>query len=100
MRYPHLFAGILIAGLLVTMLMGCGSGSDQISRTEAIDIAKAFVLDEGVMTLDDRDEVADDEGTVWHVYFPYTAASDMLGGEPHVKVAKTDGAITEAYYTQ
>jgi hypothetical protein len=82
--------------------MGCTSDSTTISQAEAIDIAKANIAADGAMEMDysERDTVADDEGSVWHIYFPYKDSMEMLGGEPHVRVLKTDGSVTDIYYTQ
>jgi hypothetical protein len=43
-------------------------------------------------------EVADEEAR-WHVSFPFTDP-DMLGGEPHVLVAKATGAVDRFYNTK
>lgn len=100
MRCPHILRGMILTGLLVTSVMGCSNGSNGISQTEAIGIARAAVVAGGVMTLTDRDEVAADEGAIWHVSFPFKAELDVLGGEPHVEVTKTDGTVLKLYYTQ
>lgn len=92
---------LIVVGFFATIVMGC-SETTTISMTEAIQIAKDHVAADGVMTIDDseRDSLALDEGSVWHVYFPYKDTVEMLGGEPHVMVAKSDGTVTDIYYTQ
>lgn len=100
MRNPSVLA-LIVIGLFATMVMGC-SETTTTSMAEAIQIAKDHVAADGVMTIDDseRDSVAADEGSVWHVSFPYKDSMEMLGGEPHVFVAKSDGTVTDIYYTQ
>ncbi len=103
MRTLRLVAGLAMGSLLV-FLMGCScsrwGGADGVDQARAIEIAKARVLADGVMTLDQRDVVAVDEGTAWHISFPYAASANRLGGEPHVRVAKKDGTVTDIRYTQ
>lgn len=70
-----------------------------ISRERAIEIARARVEDEGVMSLEGRDTVAEVEGDVLHVYFPSTDTT-IRGGEPHVRVSLADGAVVDEHYTQ
>jgi len=100
MRNPGVLV-LIAVGLFATMVMGC-SETTTITMAEAIQIAKDHVAADGVMTIDDseRDSIALDEGSVWHVSFPYKESTGMLGGEPHVMVAKTDGTVTDIYYTQ
>lgn len=76
-----------------------GNGVDGITLEDAIEIARQAVIDDDVMSLDDRDTEHVEESTYWHIYFPYTS-HDILGGEPHVKVAKADGEVLDIYYTQ
>ncbi len=103
MRTMRLVAGLAL-GSLLAFLMGCSCpgprGADGVDQARAIEIAKARVLTDGVMTLDQRDVVAVDEGAVWHISFPYSASANRLGGEPHVRVAKKDGTVTDIRYTQ
>jgi hypothetical protein len=103
MRYLRLLVGSAFILLTVMAFMSCSGGSSTptgISQAEAITIAKDKVVADAVMTLADRDEIVVDEGTVWHVSFPFTASLDMVGGEPHVKISKADGTIVSTYYTQ
>lgn len=103
MKYPKLIIGIAVICLTVITFMNCSSSTETsgISEAKAIEVAKSRVISAGVMTnLDDRDEVTVDEGANWHVYFPLKEALDVLGGEPHVIVAKTDGTVVRIYYTQ
>ena len=75
------------------------AGSDVISRERAIEIARARIEYEGVMSLDGRDTVAEIEGDVLHVYFP-SADATIRGGEPHVFVSLASGEVTDVRYTQ
>ena len=72
-----------------------------ISRERAIEIARARVEDEGVMSLEGRDTVAEVEveGDVLHVYFPFSSR-EVRGGEPHVRVALDSGEVIDVTYTQ
>ena len=70
-----------------------------ISRERAIEIARAEVEDQGVMSLDGRDTVAEMDGDVLHVYFPISDATTR-GGEPHSRVSLADGEVTDVRYTQ
>ena len=70
-----------------------------ISRERAIEIARAEVENQGVMSLDGRDTVAQVDGDELHVYFPFLDTSTR-GGEPHVRVSLADGNITDVSYTQ
>lgn len=76
-----------------------GNGGEGITLDEAIAIARQAVIDDGIMSLDERDTEHVEESTYWHIYFPFTS-HDILGGEPHVLVAKADGEILDMYYTQ
>lgn len=76
-----------------------GNGGDGITLDEAIAIARQAVIDDGIMSLDERDTEHVEESTYWHIYFPHSS-SFVRGGEPHVKVAKLDGAILDIRYTQ
>jgi hypothetical protein len=100
-RNPSVLALIIVVGFFATVVMGC-SEATEITETEAIRIAKEYVAADGVMTIDDgeRDSLVLDEGSQWHVYFPFKDSVEMLGGEPHVMVAKSDGTVTDIYYTQ
>jgi hypothetical protein len=101
MRNPSFLALIIVIGFFATVVMGC-SEATEITQAEAIRIAKEYVAADGVMTIDDgeRESLVLDEGSQWHVYFPYKDTAEMLGGEPHVMVAKSDGTVTDIYYTQ
>ncbi len=70
-----------------------------ISRERAIEIARARVEYEGVMSLEGRDTVAELEGDILHVYFPL-ADTAIRGGEPHVRVSLADGEVVDERYTQ
>ncbi len=70
-----------------------------ISRERAIEIARAEVENQGVMSLEGRDTVAERDGDVLHVYFP-VADVTIRGGEPHVRVSLADGEVTDVRYTQ
>ena len=70
-----------------------------ISRERAIEIARAEVEEQGVMSLKGRSTVAEKDGDVLHVYFPFTDTT-IRGGEPHVFVSLADGAVTDVRYTQ
>ncbi len=70
-----------------------------ISRERAIEIARAEVEEQGVMSLEGRDTVAEIDGDELHVYFPISDTSTR-GGEPHVRVSLTDGEVTDVRYTQ
>jgi hypothetical protein len=76
-----------------------GNGGEGITLDEAIAIARQAVIDDGIMSLDERDTAHEEESTYWHIYFPHSS-SFVRGGEPHVKVAKSDGAILDIRYTQ
>ena len=51
------------------------------------------------MSLKGRSTVAEKDGDVLHVYFPFTDTT-IRGGEPHVFVSLADGAVTDVRYTQ
>jgi hypothetical protein len=87
------------AAVITLMLTWAGCGSTGISREQAITIATQAVEADGVMSLDGRDTVAVEETDSWHIYFPYTS-HELLGGEPHVLVNKSTGAVIDLYYTQ
>jgi hypothetical protein len=70
-----------------------------ISSESAVKFAREKVQNDGVMSLDGRTTVVKDEQANWHISFP-SPSSKMFGGEPHVYVDKTSGAITKVYYTQ
>ena len=70
-----------------------------ISRERAIEIARAEVEEQGVMSLEGRDTVAEIDGDELHVYFPISDTATR-GGEPHVRVSLTDGEVTDVRYTQ
>jgi len=90
----------LVGAAVVTLMFTLGAcGPSGITLEQAIAIARQAVLDDGVMSLDGRDTEYEEEATYWHIYFPYTS-HEILGGEPHVQVAKADGAVLEIYYTQ
>lgn len=91
-----LLVGTAVITLMLT-LAGCGSTG--ISREQAITIATQAVNDDGVMSLDGRDTWVEEEEDYWHIYFPYTSLG-LRGGEPHVLVDKSSGAVTDIYYTQ
>ena len=98
-RRIWLLVGILGVAAITLMLTLGGCGSTGITLEEAIVIARQAVLDDGVMSLDGRDTEHEEEATYWHIYFPYTS-HDILGGEPHVQVAKSDGEVLDIHYTQ
>jgi len=77
-----------MAIIMTSMVIPGGCGPTGISREQAIEIA-----------LDDRDTEVVEEETYWHVYFPYTS-DEVLGGEPHVWVSKSQGDVIQIYYTQ
>ena len=70
-----------------------------ISHERAIEIARAEVEAQGVMSLEGRETVAERDGDVLHVYFPISDATTR-GGEPHVRVSLTDGEVTDVRYPQ
>jgi len=76
-----------------------GNGGDGITLDEAIAIARQAVIDDGIMSLDERDTEHLEESTYWHIYFPHSSLF-VRGGEPHVKVAKSDGEVLDIRYTQ
>ncbi len=92
--------GVALATLMI-VFASCGpnGGPSGITLDEAIAIARQAVEDDGVMSLDGRDTEHQEESTYWHIYFPYPS-HDVLGGEPHVWVAKSDGEVLDLYYTQ
>lgn len=97
-----LLVGITAAAAvtIILALASCASNPPAgITLEEAIAIARQAVIDDDVMSLDDRDTEHTEEATYWHIYFPYTS-HDILGGEPHVHVAKSDGEVLEISYTQ
>lgn len=69
------------------------------SSDEAIKIAVDRVEANGVMSLADRETVAEDAGDNWHVQFP-PSDLEVLASEPNVFVSKEDGSITDVFYTQ
>ena len=70
-----------------------------ISHERAIEIARTEVEEQGVMSLEGRDTVAEREGDVLHVDFPVSDTT-VRGGEPHVRVSLADGEVTDVRYTQ
>jgi hypothetical protein len=96
-----LLIGIVAAAAVTIMLAfaSCGQPPTGITLEEAIAIARQAVEDDGVMSLDERDTEHEEETAYWHIYFPFTS-HDILGGEPHVQVAKADGEVLDLYYTQ
>jgi len=98
-RRIWLLGGAIMAIIMTSMVTPGGCGPTGISREQAIEIAVQAVQDDGVMSLDDRDAEVVEEETYWHVYFPYTS-DEVLGGEPHVWVSKSDGDVIQIYYTQ
>ena len=70
-----------------------------ISRERAIEIARAEVEEQGVMSLEGRDTVAETDGDVLHVYFP-SSDTTIRGGEPHVRVSLEDGGVIDVTYSQ
>lgn len=70
-----------------------------VGQQQAITIARQRVVNDAVMTLTGRADVARDEGAVWHVSFPVTDL-EVMAGAPHVLVDKIDGTLVEVYYTQ
>ena len=70
-----------------------------ISHERAIEIARAEVEEQGVMSLEGRDTVAERDGDVLHIYFP-SSDKTVRGGEPHVRVSLEDGGLIEVRYTQ
>lgn len=73
--------------------------SHVISSERAIEIARARVEYEGVMSLEGRSTVAERDGDVIHVYFP-TSDTAMRGAEPHVYVSLVDGQVIDVRYTR
>lgn len=97
-----LLAGVVGAAAvaLVLALASCSpTPPSGITLEEAIEIARQAVIDDAVMSLEDRDTKYVEQPTYWHIYFPHSS-SFVRGGEPHVKVAKSDGAILNIRYTQ
>ena len=70
-----------------------------ISRERAIEIARAEVEKQGVMSLEGRDTVAVKEGDVLHVYFP-SLDTAIRSGEPHVFVSLANGEVVDVQDTQ
>lgn len=70
-----------------------------VSEAEAIEIARTRIIADGKMPLTSRISDVEDGGAAWHVSFPSSLANPR-GGEPHVIVNKSDGAIVRVYYTQ
>lgn len=100
---------IVIIGLC--FVFGCNSsepgntqGLEQsvgqgISSEDAVKLAQQRVQTDGVMSVDGRIAVVEEEQNYWHVSFPLSSPK-VFGGEPHVLIDKTSGAITKIYYTQ
>lgn len=84
--------------ILTFPFTGC-TGGGGITSDEAITIATGAVENDGVMSLDGRDTEVLEEATYWHIYFPYSSPLTR-GGEPHVFVNKTSGAVIDLYYTE
>lgn len=70
-----------------------------ISRERAIQIARERVEYEGVMSLEGRDTVAEKDGDVLRVSFPFTSKS-VRGGEPHVRIDLLSGDVIDVTYSQ
>ncbi|MCI0817832.1 MAG: hypothetical protein J4N36_02965 [Chloroflexi bacterium] len=70
-----------------------------ISRERAIEIARAEIENQGVMSLEGRDTVAEVDGDELHVYFPISDSKNR-GGEPHVRISLAGGEVTDVRYTQ
>lgn len=100
MGHLNLLAGAIF-GVLILLLAGCGGGekSENFSRDDAIKIAVDRVEADGVISLENRETVVEDEGDTWHVLFP-RSDTGVRGGEPNVFVSKEDGSITDVFYTQ
>lgn len=94
-----LLIGVVAAALISLMSTLGACGPTGITLEQAITIARQAVEDDGVMSLDGRDTEHEEEATYWHIYFPFTSP-EVLGGEPHVQVAKADGEVLQIYYTQ
>ncbi len=100
--YAAVLAGILVLAGIVTLLVVVWPGGETmgtISENEAIAIATERVEAEGVMSLEGRDTVVEDDGSEWHVLFPFQN-HNIRGGEPHVFISKADGSVTQIYYTE
>ena len=103
MKFLKITIGLAFIFLTVMTFMSCSGGTNgpaAITSAQAITIAQDKVIADAVVTLTDRDPVVVDEGTNWHVSFPFKASLDMLGGAPHVIISKADGTIVSIYYTQ
>lgn len=70
-----------------------------VSQSQAITIAREWLISDGKISLSGCDDVAIDEAPSWHISFPKPIPG-RRGGEPHVLVNKSDGVITQVYYTQ
>ena len=70
-----------------------------ISRERAIEIARAEVEEQGVMSLEGRSTVAERDCDELHVYFPLSGTA-VRGGEPRVRVSLEDGGVIDVTYTQ
>ena len=94
----------LMGTLAATMVIACSrSGGDTprpISSDSAIAIARERVVADGVMSLEAREPIVTEEGQLWHVRFLRKGTNLVAGGEPHVMVRKSDGAVVRVYYTQ
>jgi hypothetical protein len=84
---PAFFAGIgtiaaaLMLGLAALLMWGTASGGPAISEEQAIAAAVDQVEADGVMTLDGRETVAEQENGDWHVYFPLSLLPQVLWGD-------------------
>ena len=96
-----LLLGVVGAGAIVLVLTfgACGPTPTGTTLEEATEIARQRVEADGVMSLDGRDTEVVEEADYWHIYFPYTS-DEVLGGEPHVWVNKSDGEVIQIYYTE
>lgn len=90
---------VLSVLFLVLMAWSC---APKISQEAALDIAKTYMAQDSLITLDlseRREEIVSEKG-VWHVSFPLKASANKVGGEPHFFIDQKTGEIIETFYTR
>jgi hypothetical protein len=120
--------GFISIGLAASLLLTLNVFSEDkhkrtnvISQREAVEIAKARVMADGVMSLAEREPIANLEGEFWHVTFkwrqsfeefdPFSKGRDSgkhggrdrvlrVGGHPHVFINRFDGRLLNVFYTR
>ena len=83
-RLPVSVAGglaLVAVSLALIFMWATAGGGPAISPEEAIQTAVAEVEADGVMSLDGRDTVAEQEGGNWHVFFPLAIVPQVIWGD-------------------